>query len=539
MHEDTQQPSSEDLLRALAAPVAYGAGAPAVEVLQTHISMLFLVGERVYKVKKAVDLGFLDFSAPEKRRRVCEEEVRLNRRLAPATYLGVAPVLRDAAGTLRMGEVGVTSAANGDTIVDWAVVMRRLPRERMLDTLLEEDQVDAALLDAVVRLLVDFHRDAARGPEVDRLGGYASAAANARENFVQLAPFAASLEVTALLGFLQARTERFLRDRRELFLEREAQGRIVEGHGDLHAGNICFTDDGIVVYDCIEFSPRYRCGDVAADIAFLVMDLDARGASELSRDLLQRYERAADDRGLRAIVRFYQGYRAVVRAKVAAIASSEREVPAAQREAKRLEARRYLHLAARYELAPGLVLVSGLPTSGKSAIASHLAQVLDAELLRSDVRHEGLHGVEPSACSSAGNRRGLYSRESKEQTYDSLRASCAVALAARRSVVVDASFPSRALRGSFLAVAEGLGLPHLVVHVTATDAETRERMAARADDAEERSDAGPAVWAAARGELEAPNEWEGQQVVVGARPLELETTALLARWVAEFGGAPL
>ena len=176
----------------------------------------------------------------------------------------------------------------------------------------------------------------------------------------------------------------FLAAERDLFEQRVAEGRIRDGHGDLHAGNICLTADGFVVYDCIEFAPRFRCGDVACDLAFLAMDLDYRGFRAFSRFLVRCYARHAGDTELGRLMDFYKSYRAVVRAKVASLAAAEPELPFQEREAKRLEGLRYFNLAAAYELPPSLILTCGLPASGKSTAARHLALPFEALVLRSE-----------------------------------------------------------------------------------------------------------------------------------------------------------
>jgi len=476
--------------------------------VQTHLSLVFLAGERVYKVKKSLDLGFADYSTLERRRRFSEAEVRLNRRLAPGVYLGVVPVTRGPDGSLLVGGPGEA--------VEVAVEMRRLPADRMLDRLLAAGEIDNEQMETLAELLVRFHADAATGPEVDEHGSPEAVAFNVRENFEQTEPFAAPpgsigpagarTLSPALHTFLSAAAERFLARERDLLERRVREGRIREGHGDLHAGNVCFTREGVVVYDCIEFAPRLRCLDVACDLAFLAMDLDYRGFRGFSRYLVRSYAERAGDAELERLIGFYKGYRALVRAKVASFAAAEPELAPAERERRRLEAMRYFHLAAAYELPPVLILTCGLPASGKSTAARSLGVPFEAVLLRSDTRRKHLAGMAPTQRASAGFGAGIYTPAMSERVYRELLAAAGEALHAGRSVVVDASFSRAARRRPFLELAQAAGAPALVVETVVPEATIRERMAARALDLGEVSDADFGVYVGMRKTYEPPGE---------------------------------
>jgi uncharacterized protein len=507
--EETRTPSPDELIEALSKPSAYVQPVEQVALVQTHLSLVFLAAERVYKVKKAVDLGFADYSSLERRRRFCEEEVRLNRRLAGDTYLGVVPITREPDGSLRLRGEGET--------VEFAVEMRRLPARRMLDRLLVDGEIDNGKMEALAALLARFHREAATGPGVDEHGAPEAVAFNVRENFEQTAAFAAPPGRVAAAGartlsfalhaFLGDAAERFLADEHHLLERRVADGRIRDGHGDLHAGNICLTDDkGIVVYDCIEFAPRFRCGDVACDLAFLAMDLDYRGFRAFSRYLVRRYGAHANDPELDRLLVFYKGYRAIVRAKVASFAAVDEGLDAEQREERRLEALRYFHLAAAYELPPVLILTCGLPASGKSTAARHLAAPFEAALLRSDTRRKRLAGVTPARRTGERYGRGIYSREMSERTYRSLLVDAEKALRSGRPVVVDAAFARAAQRGPFLQLARSLGAPLVFVETVAPEDVIRERMGRRPDNRHEVSDADLDIYRRMREAYEPPEE---------------------------------
>lgn len=501
-------PTQAELIEALSHPAAYPHDPVEVELVQTHISLVFLAGDRVYKIKKPVDLGFVDYTTLDRRRRFCEEEVRLNRRLAPDVYLGVVPVARQRDGSLRIAGVGET--------VELAVEMRRLPARRMLDHLLATGEIDNEQMDTLAELLARFHHEAATGAGVDEHGTPEAVAFNVRENFEQTDAFAARPGSASAAGartvsptlhaFLRAAAERFLADERDLLERRVREGRIREGHGDLHAGNICLTEKGIDVYDCVEFSPRLRCGDVACDLAFLAMDLDYRGFRGFASFLVRRYAEHARDVELERLMAFYKCYRAIVRAKVASLAAVEPELGTEAREQRRLEALRYFNLAAAYALPAALMLTSGLPASGKSTAARNLAEPFEAVLLRSDTRRKRLAGLPPTERASARFGSGIYAADMTERTYRSLFADAEAALHSGRAVVVDASFSRAAQREPFVRLARSLGAPLLVVETSAPENTIRARLSARARAFGEVSDADFGVYLGMRKTYEPPDE---------------------------------
>jgi aminoglycoside phosphotransferase family enzyme/predicted kinase len=526
-----------DLAQALRRPSAYPFPVDEVGFLQTHTSMLFFAGERVYKVKKAVDLGFLDFTTFERRRFFCEEEVRLNERLAPGVYLGVVPIVR--------ADDGVRVGGPGEPI-EVAVEMVRLPAERMLDRLLEAGEIDNARMDALARLLADFHANAATGAGVDEYGEPAAVARNVLENFQETERFIGEPHTVSreLHAFLAARAERFLEQERELLVRRVREGRIRDGHGDLHAGNICVLGERIVAYDSLEFAPRFRCADVACDLAFLCMDLDYRDFRGFSGYLARRYAELARDEELERLLPFYKGYRAVVRAKVASLAAADPSVPAPEQEVRRREAMRYWQLAASYELPAPLLLTCGLPATGKSTAARQLAAPFEALVLRSDVRRKHLAGVAATYRGRHALDQGLYSREMTERTYASLLTDAEEALAGGRAVVVDATFSSAASREPFRALAERVGAPFLVVEVTAPEEEIVRRLERRAREGRDPSDADVAIYRQLRRRYEPPLELpDAQRLSIDSRgvPEEMVSHAvdlLVAQAAAAWGGNP-
>jgi aminoglycoside phosphotransferase family enzyme len=455
---------SEALVAALLDPSAYEGSPAEVGLRETHISWLFFAGERVYKVKKPVAFSFLDFSTPALRQRYCEEEVRLNRRLTPWMYLGVVPIQRGEDGRVRVGGGGET--------IEHAVEMVRLPEHRMLSALLDRGEVDNLLITELAAHLARFHAQAPTGPGVDEHGSPEAVEALIRDNFAGLEPFAgetgagsSAVVSPALFSRLQSRSLDFVVGNRELLERRVAEGRIRDGHGDLHAGNVCLAEQGIAIYDCLEFSERLRCSDVACDLAFLAMDLDLRGYSGFARFLARRYAREAGDPELRRLLPFYSAYRALVRAKVAAIAASQAgdRAPA---EEKRREAMRYAHLAVSYELGPALIVVCGPQAAGKTWLARRVARPFHAALHSADIRR-GPGAARPSSAS----------REARPADLDAALAD----LEEGKSVVVDAAFATRESRRPFLDAAGRLGHPFYVLCVTAEDELIQARIAGRAE----------------------------------------------------------
>jgi len=468
---------THELIDALCRPAAFPEldldPSTTVDLLQTHISLLFFTPERVYKVKKSVDLGFLDYTTLERRKHFCEEEVRLNRRLAPRTYLGVVPIGRDGDGQLVVG--------GGIEPLEWAVEMERLPAESMLSARLARGAIDNAPLNEVVDLLVRFHATAATGAGVDEFGSAEAIAENTQGNLDALADFAAEAGESSpqgprvlsprLLRFLEARRRELLTELEPLFAERVRNGRIREGHGDLHAGNLCFTSEGPVAYDCIEFEPAFRCGDVAADLAFLAMDLDMRGFPGFSGYLVHRYASVSGDAELQRLVGFYKGYRALVRAKVSALTGLDPELRDDAREKSRLEAMRYTQLAVAYELPPTLLLLCGAPSAGKTWLAERLTGSLRAAILRAGVRRRLLHA--PNERDEPGDE--AFGEGWSRAVDRSLFADALTFLRNGHSVLIDARFGSRAERRLWLDAAERLELSYLVVHVDAPDELRRAR----------------------------------------------------------------
>jgi aminoglycoside phosphotransferase family enzyme/predicted kinase len=525
-----------ELIDGLRRPSAYPHPAGGFEVHRTHISLVFLAGDYAYKIKKSVDLGFLDYSTLERRLHFCREEVRLNRRLAPDVYLGVAAVVRRG-GELRVepGAAGGTDgdgAAPGDDaeVVEWAVRMRRLPEDRTLQARLERDEVDPAELEDLAVHLAAFHGEARRGPEVARYGRFEVVAENARDNFTQSEDQVGRTIRPKVFERLSALTEAALERHRALIEARAERGVPRDTHGDLRLDHVYFLPDRDrpVVVDCIEFNPAFRFADPISDMAFLVMDLQQVGRRQLADRFADAYVEASGDDEGRALLDFYVAYRAAVRGKVQGIKADDDGVAEEEREAAAATATGHWLLAlgalAPPRERPGLVLVGGLPGTGKTTLARALADAADFRTIRSDEVRKELAGLEPEASAAADYGEGIYGPDWTDRTYASCRERAREALLEGGRVVVDASFHRPARRRPFLDTAVRLGV-RVRFLVCRADAEVvRRRLATRTDDA---SDADPEVYRrmAERWEPPGPSERRVTRTV----PTGGERDASLAR----------
>jgi len=482
-------------IAALLSPEAYPHKVGRVDLIQTHISYVFLAGDFVYKVKKPVDLGFLDFTTLEKRRHFCQEEVRLNRRLCPGIYLGVVPI------AYVEGRVAVDVAG---TVVDYAVKMKRLPEERMMGHLLEKDAVTPAMVRALARRLAEFHASAETGPEIDTFGSRETIAGNWRENFEQTEPYVGRTITARQFQETREYVEGFLAEERDLFEARVREGRVRDCHGDLRAEAVCFQD-GICIFDCIEFNERFRYSDVAADLGFLAMDLDSRGWPAMSDELVGLYLEMSGDSTLPLVLDFYKCYRAYVRGKVEGFLLAEPEVPAAQKAAARGRARSFFRLAhgyARRRTPCTLINMAGLSGTGKSFLANALAARLGAVVISSDVVRKRLAGVEPTERHVEPWEWGIYAPELTERTYEAMLEEAEPHLERGRPVILDATFMLRRHREAARDLARRRGTRYLAVECLVEESVARERLARRPEDPWTASDGRWEIFAAQRERFE-------------------------------------
>jgi aminoglycoside phosphotransferase family enzyme/predicted kinase len=442
-----------------------------VELVETHISWVMLLDRDVFKVKKPVNLGFVDFRTRKQRRAACEAEVLLNRRLAPDVYLGTVAVRRGEDGRARMGGSG--------PIVDWAVHMRRLPDEARADHLLAGGELSPGDVDAIATRLAAFHAECPSNDVTRTFGGVPVIERNVEENFEQtravLPLYLAPEESSELLRWQRA----FLRAHGPLFEKRATEGFVRDGHGDLRLEHVYLENGRVTVLDCIEFNDRLRFADVCADVAFLSMDLAAHDRVDLAERLLAVYAREANDFDLYALVDFYASYRAFVRGKIAAMVAADPTIEQPARDRVSREARRYflLGLSAdrRSLLAPAVVAVGGIIASGKSTIAQRIGAEMGAPVIDADRTRKAMLGVEPTTRIAEQPWSGAYDPEFTESVYREVLRRAEVVLESGRPVVLDASFRSASMRAAARELAARHGVPfrHVECRVPADVARAR------------------------------------------------------------------
>nr|WP_202510114.1 bifunctional aminoglycoside phosphotransferase/ATP-binding protein [Streptomyces sp. SID5643] len=406
---------------------------PRAEVCETHTSVVFFVGDHAYKLKKPVDLKFLDYTALASRRAACEREVTLNRRFAPDVYLG-------------LGEIRSPDAAAPEPLV----VMRRMPADRRLSRLVRDGAAVDDILRALARQVATWHAEAPRGRDVDEQGTRDALSSRWEASFEQVRALAADGFVPDGVAEVELLVRRYLAGRERLFASRVEQGRVVDGHGDLLAEDVFSLDDGPRVLDCLEFDDHLRYVDGLDDAAFLAMDLEQLGAPEAAAYFLAQYSEYSGDPAPPSLWHHYVAYRAFVRAKVSLI-QARQGAPDAAAASRRLVSTTLRHLRTS---AVGLTLVGGLPGSGKSTLAGALADRLGVTLLSSDRVRKELAGIPAEQPAAAAYGEGLYSPEWTARTYATLLDRASALLSAGESVVLDATWSDAGQRQAALHVAE-------------------------------------------------------------------------------------
>lgn len=471
-----------------------------VRLIQTHVSFVLITGEEVYKLKKPVNFGFIDYSTLPRRKRACEAEVRLNRRGCPEIYVGVVPIVETPRG-VRVGGRG--------RVLDYAVHMKRLPEGRMMDELLASDAVTLPMLGQLAERLADFHAAAEGSERITRIGGAHSFATNWRENLQRVAAFQGRTLSARRLGRLQEFAETFLTREQALLRRRDSEGHIRDCHGDLRSDAVCFDErlsGGIGFVDCIEFNDALRYTDTGLDVAFLTMDLAFRDREDLADVLTGFYLTVTGDRELPLLLRAYRCYRAGVRGLVESLTLDDATVSRGQKAAARGRARRYFALAERYGRAAksaDILLIMGLSGSGKSVLAGALASRLGAVLLSTDVvRKELTEGAGRNAPVDAGR----YSEEQRGRVYDELLRLAEGYLREGRTVVLDGTYIEQGQRAPVVEMAARLRRKLLLVECEAPDVVIKERQEQRAHEPWTASEGRWDIYLAQRQRYQPPDE---------------------------------
>lgn len=477
-----QSPSQPEYVSAMREGSFYPHSVQTIILRETHISRVFLTGPLVYKVKKPIEMGFLDFTTLKKRGYYCHREVELNQRLTSGVYEGVTAITREENG-LQLDGPGPAE--------EYAVRMKQLDPEHSLTQMLP-NKIDDTAVNRLARKLARFYERAAAGHEIDHFGTKEAIAGNCRENFQQLRQAGREEITRRYLQIIEAATRDFLEKNQDLLEKRISNGRIRDGHGDLRTDHVYFTEDEIQIIDCIEFNDRFRYSDVACDLAFLAMDLDFQGCHRLAGSLMTAFSEHSGDRRIFSLLDFYKCYRAMVRVKVSYLRLRQEGLATGEKTKLTEQMNRYLGLAYRSAVQfsrPMIWVVCGQAATGKSTLAKALADALNIEVIRSDVVRKELF---PEADSRAAENRpfqeGIYSRNATALTYGQLLLRAQEKIEKGDSVILDATFSSRENRREVLRLAEETGALAIFVEC-ACDLQTIKNRLLRRSEKESVSDA--------------------------------------------------
>lgn len=484
-----KQPADSALARLVAAlrdPGRYPHPADRVEVLETHISYVLLAGEYAYKLKKPLDLGFLDFRTLDSRRHFCEEELRLNRRLAPDLYLAVVAIT----GTPDDPALDGKAPA-----IEYAVKMRRFSQDALLDRVLGRRELTAAHIDSLAARIAAFHQGAGRIGRHDLFDYRERILAPAIQNFDQIRPLLEDDRDIGTLEALRAWIGREFKACENLFGARSRAGFVRECHGDLHLGNMALAGDGVVIFDCIEFNDAFRWIDVMNEAAFLFMDLVHRGRPDFAYRFLNAYLEATGDYQGMGTFRFYLVYRAMVRAKVTLIREHQPGLGGSEKQKLLDEYRNHVRLAREFS-APGkaaVIINHGFSGSGKTTLSREAAEIIGAIRIRSDVERKRLHGLDALSSTGSGVGAGLYTADVTRSVYERLADLARGIVHAGYPVMVDATFLERGRRDAFKQLAKTWGVPFAILDFSAEENVLRARVLQRQSQAQDASEAGVEV----------------------------------------------
>jgi aminoglycoside phosphotransferase family enzyme/predicted kinase len=514
--------SQGKLIQALQRPEIFPHPVERFEVRETHISWVLLTGPFAYKIKKPVDLGFLDFSTLEKRGHYCKEELRLNRRLAPQLYLEVVPIC---------GSHEAPRFYGPDPPIEYAVKMLEFPQRSQLDRVLARGDLKPGHIDTLAEMVADFHGRAAVAPQATPFGSPEGVYVPVAENFSQIRLPPEDLQTARRLEALAAWSAQCHAELRDSFAARKQAGFVRECHGDMHLGNMALLGNELVIFDCIEFSESLRWIDVMSEVAFLVMDLDDRSEAAFAWRFLNRYLEHTGDYGGLGLLRFYQTYRAMVRAKVTYIRLQQEPSQSPGRSALERDFRGYLALAERYPapLRPFLAIAHGLSGSGKTTLTQSMVEALGVIRARSDVERKRLFGLAPLEPSRSELGGGLYTEDASQRTYARLLEVARSVLHAGFPVVIDATFLKARQRGMFRELAASMNVPFAILAFEAPDALLRARLERRAERKSDASEAGPGVLELQMRALEPLTEADRAQLVSVAADGPLDIAALRSR----------
>jgi uncharacterized protein len=463
-----EEEKQKEIVAAMMQPGFYPKPPAKVTHKETHISHLFFAGELVYKIKKAVRYSFLDYSTLDNRRHFINEELRLNRRLATSVYLAVVPITK----------AGLTwqLAGEGEPI-EYALVMRRLPENRMFPFLLETHQVTREMMEGLADVLARFHRQAERIMPAAPSEYPDQVSKQWNDNLADLESFPGAVIDAEMVTVLKEFDRRFIGEHSDLLIQRAQEGWIRDVHGDLHCENICFAPEGIQIFDCIEFSSEFRRCDLASEVAFLLMDLEVRGGGALIDPFLTRYCALMEDPELPKLLPLYKSYRALVRAKVQALRGAYDAAAS------------YFRFATRFTwepLKPFLVMVCGLTGSGKSTLARELGERLGMPVINSDAVRKSL--AKKSGRQTVAFNTGIYNPAMTEKTYAEMAREAEKEILNGMGAILDATFRHKTQREKIIRIAQKHQVPLFLIHCFAAEETTKRRLTERAVEGKDVSD---------------------------------------------------
>jgi hypothetical protein len=498
---------SDELIRALQNPALFDHPVESFTVIETHISWVLLTGAFAYKFKKPVNLGFVDFSSLEKRKYFCTEELRLNRRFAAELYLEVVAIT----GTPARPQI------NGDgEVIEYAVKMREFQQRNLLSSYADEQLLQAEHIDAIADVLADFHATAESVDSNSIFGSVETVSKWSSENFEHIESIVPADLLPGYFEVLKLWCLDMDEKRQSLIETRQAGGFVRDCHGDLHLGNLALIDGQVTPFDCIEFNPELRCIDTTSEIAFVAMDLQARGYNGGAWRFINRYLQNTGDYAGIALLRYYIVYRALVRAKVEAL-RLDQLTPGGDHDSSHYEeVYRYLDQARTWSAnaRPAIIVMHGLSGSGKSTLARQLIEAIGAVQIRSDVERKRLYDLKPEADSGSELAQSIYTLEATMQTYDSLEDLARKIVRAGFSVIVDATFLLKTYRDQFRDLALECRVPHVVISCEAPENVLQDRIRLRSEARNDPSEANLEVL---------QHQLKTQQVITKEERLETET----------------
>lgn len=469
------------ILRAMSRPDFYPHKPASVKVVQTHISAVFIAGDLVYKVKKPVNFGFLNFSSLGKRRYYCQQEVILNSRFSEEIYQSVVSIYDDK---------GVLNLEGRGEEVEFAVLMRRIPEEHIMVNMLEQDVITLDILDQLGQRLSELHGRAQTSEVISSYGSMPVIYQNLRENFLQTERFVPHILPKRLYEETVKLSNDFLEEHEDLFSKRVREGFIRDCHGDLRPDHIVF-EKKIMIIDCIEFNDRFRFGDTASDLSFLLMDLDYRGYPGFSRRIQERYAAVSEDHDIVKLIPFYKSYRAFVRAKVHCFALDESEISDEDKVIHAEQARNYFKLSLSYfkpAPPPALIITYGFTGTGKSYLSAKLAKRLGVTVIRSDVIRKQSCGISAAEGKLDNYGTGIYTPSTTESIYQKMFAEAEQHLGRGDSIILDASFLKISHRQRAAEIAQCFKAVFIIVECVAPVEIVRRRIEKRLRERTDPSD---------------------------------------------------